>query len=47
MEDKKEEPFWKKLPQKKQTHVLTEEDVKKWTRSWRKEEKEKDGNQSN
>ena len=41
MEEKKKEPFWKDLPQKKQIHVLTEEDVKKWTRPWRKEIKDK------
>ena len=40
-DDKKKEPFWKDLPQKKQTHTLTDKDVKDWTRPWRKEEKEK------
>jgi len=42
-EEKKKEPFWKDLPQKKQTHTLTQEDIKKWTKPWNKEKEKVNG----
>lgn len=44
-EEKKD--FWKDLPQKKQTHTLTEKEVKDWTRPWHKEKEKDNGNKSN